>query len=485
VRQLLTLHARIREEGPHVAPRKIIPARPSMLDPFKPEVERLLQKYPDAKGIRVLEELRSMGFQGGITLVRRHIAQLREKRAQPPVVRFETSPGRQGQMDWSPYRLKLRGGAQIEVLCFSYILAFSRRHFIDFTLHRDFHTLIRRHVDAFHHYGGVVRECLYDNEKTVVLRWEAGQPVYNPAFLRFITHYQCRPVACRPRTPQTKGKIERPFQYIESSLLNCREFDDLDDLRACARWWMANKSDLHLHDTTRRTPLELFVEQEKDALLPLPAHDYDTAEIAYVVGRDEGSVVFQTNRYSIPPQLVGSILTLRATESQVELYDPQMNRLALHPRLPEGAHLKNELDEHKDAPREARFGLDSIKDVFLTIGEEAERFLEGLKYKFPRNPGFHARRILTLRERYHSDDVHRAIAHANRYRAFDSASVERILKAKFTPRTLEQLGSDRAADALRNTLPKVPQRPLSVYRDAFSPTPTPITPEEPDDKDRT
>lgn len=282
----------------------------SKLDPFKGDISRLLTQYPNARGIRVLEELRVLGYTGGISLVRAHLANLRNKPADKAVVRFETEPGRQGQFDWSPYSLKFRDGSHAEVLCFSYVLGFSRRQFIDFTLHRNFHTLIRRHVDTFHYFGGVVRECLYDNEKTrsavaVVQRWEAGQPVYNRiggplAFLRFITHYQCRPVACRPRTPQTKGKVERPFQYIESSLLNCRDFDDIDDLRECGRWWMANKSDLHLHDTTRRPPIELFIEQEKAALLPLPAHDYNTAELAYVLGREEGFVEFETNRYSVP-----------------------------------------------------------------------------------------------------------------------------------------------------------------------------------------
>jgi transposase len=458
----------------------VAPPRASKLDAFKPDVERLLRQYPDARGTRVLEELRALGYTGGSTILRAHLARLRKAQARPPVVRFETLPGRQGQFDWSPYKLKFRDGSRVEVLCFSYILAFSRRHFIDFTLHRDFHTLIRRHVDAFHYYGGVVRECLYDNEKTVVLRWEAGQPVYNPAFLRFITHYRCRPVACRPRTPQTKGKIERPFQYIESSLLNCRDFDDFDDLRAFGRWWMANKSDLHVHDTTRRTPLELFTEQEKDALLPLPAHDYDTAEIAYVIGRDEGIVVFETNRYSIPPNLVGSLMTLRATETELELFDPQMNRVALHPRLPGGAFLPSLLDEHTQAPRELRFGIESVRDVFLTLGEQAEHFLSGLMRKFPRNPGFHARRILALRERYHSDDLHHAIAHANRYQAFDSAAIERILKAKFTQRTLEQLKDDQAADSLRHTLPRVTQRPLSAYNEVLSPAPPTLSPEDAD-----
>ena len=137
-------------------------------------------------------------------------------------------------------------GEKSQVLCFSYILGFSRRQYIDFTLRRDFFTLIRRHTDAFQYFGGNPRECLYDGEKTILLRWEAGRPVFNPKFIDFITHYQCRPVACRPGSPKTKGKIEAPFKYVENNLLNAREFYDLEDLRAVARWWMKEKSDRHV-----------------------------------------------------------------------------------------------------------------------------------------------------------------------------------------------------------------------------------------------
>ncbi len=108
--------------------------------------------------------------------------------------------------------------------------------------------------DAFAYFNGTPAQCLYDSEKTVVLRWEAGKPVINPAFADFSTHYRIRPVICQRRHPETKGKVERPFQYVEGNLLSGREFQDIEDLRACARWWMKEKSDMHRHETTGRPP---------------------------------------------------------------------------------------------------------------------------------------------------------------------------------------------------------------------------------------
>lgn len=200
-----------------------------------PKIEELLATYPDITGVRMFEELQEVGYRGGISILRGALRSMRRRPKRDPIIRFETDRGLQGQMDWSPYTIHFSRGGKTTVLCFSYILAFSRRHYIDFTLHRDFFTLIRRHRDAFEYFTGLPRQCLYDNEKTVVLRWEAGRPVFNPAFIAFITHYQCKPIACRPGRPETKGKIEAPFLYVEKNLLNAREFQDLEHLRATAR----------------------------------------------------------------------------------------------------------------------------------------------------------------------------------------------------------------------------------------------------------
>ncbi len=98
-------------------------------------------------------------------------------------------------------------------------------------------------MHAFHHLGGIARVCLYDNFKAVVLRHDADGVLYNPKFLAFATHYGFRPQACRVRRPQTKGKVERKFHYVESNLLNGRTFETLEHLNEVTAWWLANVAD--------------------------------------------------------------------------------------------------------------------------------------------------------------------------------------------------------------------------------------------------
>jgi len=465
VRRILRRHENQRDQGHDI----LRPARKraSKLDPYQETIRGLLEKYPRITGQRLFEELCAAGYDGGVSILRDRLRRLRPGPKKTPIIRFETEPGLQGQMDWSPYTIRFLKTGKDVVECFSYILGFSRRHYIDFTSRRDFFTLIRRHQDAFSHFAGVPAQCLYDSEKTVVLRWEAGRPVINPAFSAFITHYRCHPIICSRGRAETKGKIERPFQYVEGNLLCGREFQDLDDLRACARWWIRERSDTHVHDTTGRPPLEIFLEQELPALGSLPLHPYDCAEVALRVCDLEGYLEFETNRYPVPYEHVADILTMKATEQEIIVYSPELEIIVRHERAPAGGRITRD-GSAIHGVRTVRYGLEPIREQFLHLGEHAGEFLQGLLSVHARNPGFHARYILHLKERYHTDDINLALGHACRYHACDCKAVERILAAKARPRTLESIRNERAAEQLRALLPRITQRSLAEYSVLFA-----------------
>jgi len=461
IRRIIRSHREQRDSGHDVLAQRKIARRNSKLDAFKPMIQTLVEKYPAITGVRVCEELAASGFEGQRTIVTDYLRTIRPQPKKEPVVRFETPAGYQGQMDWSPYTIDFTRAGRLKVLCFSYILGFSRRQYIDFTTERRFYTLIRLHQDAFAYYNGVPKTCLYDGEKTVILRWEAGQAVFNPAFTAFITHYCCRPVACRPGRAQTKGKIEAPFLYIEKNLLNGRKFEDLQDLRRMGAWWLANRSDTHVHDTIGRAPLELFTQSEQAALTALPVHPYDSAEVALRVCRVDGFLEHETNLYSVPFEYVADILTVKATEHEIIVYSPQLEVIAHHERQPMGASGKLENPDHRKSGK-LRYGLEPVKEAFLALGDSAHDFLQGLAHRHPHHCGFQARYILRLKELYHCEDIHKALVHAIKYCAFDAKTVERILKARFTPRRLEHI-SARSIEQSLALLPEIKQRPLEEY----------------------
>lgn len=456
VTHALKRHEEQRAQGndPLPGPRQ---SRRGKLDRWETFIGNLLEKYPKITAVRVHEELQAEGYEGGYTMVRERVRQLRPKPKVVPVIRFETAPGVQGQMDWSEYTLHFRQTGAQRVWCFSYILGFSRRQYIDFTTNRRFPTMIRRHRDAFTYFGGVPRECLYDGEKTVISRWEAGRPVFNPAFLAFITHYGCKPIGCLPGRPQTKGKVEKPFQSVEGNLLNGRDFEDLDNLRRVARWWLEHRSDTHPHRTTKQSPLDRFMEKEKDALLPLPYRPYDTSEIKYVVGRDDGYIEFETNLYAVPYDFILCILIVKADEHEIRVYTRDVVEIARHPRFPAGACQKREDPAYHESARR-RHGLEPVRAQFLELGCYAETFLGGLRQN-GRQVGAQVRRILKLLEVYEPPSINLAFKRAIRYHAYDASAIENILKARFRPRHLESWHKKKP----QHKIPSIEQRPLGDY----------------------
>lgn len=426
-----------------------------LLDPFDETIRGLLARYPRITATRMLEELRREGYQGSYTILRQRLKQLRARGDQKPVARFETEPGRQAQMDWAVYTIDFTGEGRRRVNLFSYVLGYSRRQYLRFTDSQDFQTTIREHVRAFQHLGGVATECLYDNMKTVVDRIEDDEPIYNAQFLSFATHYGFRPKACRVRRPQTKGKVERPFHYVETNLLNGRTFTSLEHLNQTTAWWLEHVADVRVHRETKKTPLAAH-EEELPHLLPLPEHAYDTARVVYRVVNVEGLVSYQNNGYSVPWRLIGQTLPLRITEDELIAYESPLNEVARHRLLPRDRRGQRIVEASHRPADNRREQLQQLRQRFEELGDMARRFFQGLVQSQPQVRS-QAKKTLALLSLYHRRDVLAAMERAVRYRAFSWKSLERILAVRARPKTGAQSLSDSFPPPLLDDDPVAPR----------------------------
>lgn len=450
-------------------------SRGSILDQHIPFVQDLLARWPSMTALRIHEELRSRGFAGQYTIVKELVRRLRPQACRRPVLRFETGRGLQAQMDYATYEIDFSEEGRRRVNLFSYVLGYSRRQYLHFTESQDFETTIREHVRAFTHLGGVATTCLYDNMKVVVSRYEGEEPIYNTRFLAFATHYRYKVWACRRRRPCTKGKVERPFHFVEMSLLNGRQFRSLEHLNEVTAQWLAEVADVRIHRETKRRPIDLHAE-ELPYLIALPEKPFDTAEVVYRTVNAEGMVAYRQNFYSVPWRYLGQVLPLRITEEELIVYGSDLEVLARHrvwPRSTTGQ--RSELPEHRPQEdgkqREAH-----LRQCFAELGPAASRFLEGL-LKTHRMGKDQASRVLALLETYRKTDVANALERAARFGAFSLRAVERILAAQAQPKTpLESLDDQQQQHLgeILNDRP-VPPRPTADYEQLY------LDPQEPPD----
>lgn len=448
------------------APSPKARARGSILDPYEPILKELLAKYPNLTVERAVQELRGRGFPGHYTIVRQRIRLLRPRAAATPVARFETGPAAQAQMDFGVYDLDFTREGRRRVCLFSYLLGYSRRQYLRFVEAMDLATTLREHVRAFHHLGGVARVCLYDNFKAVVLRHDADGPLYNPRFLAFATHYGFRPQACRVRRPQTKGKVERRFFYVETNLLNGRTFDTLDHLNEVTAWWLANVADVRVLRDFKESP-QVRHERERPQLLPLPSADFDTALVVYRHVNVEGFVTHRLNLYSVPWSFIGQVLPVRVTDTEVIIYTIGLDEIARHPLATGTATGERRTIKSHHPTDDPRQRARLLRQRFGELGPTAVQFLDGLLAKQTYGK-LQAQQLLALLAHYHRDDGLKALERAVRFGAFSLAAIRRILAAHARPKPLlDELARDALDPRLREE--PIGPRPTSAYQDLLLP----------------
>jgi transposase len=303
----LTGHSRntvrkvLREKAPQTFKK---PERKSLLDEFKPYIEQRYQQCA-LSCVRLLDEIRPMGYHGKIDTLRRFVRTLKPaiRAREKMTVRFETPPGKQSQADWAYCgRFADGAGKLVSIYCFVIILSYSRAMYVEFTTSMKLPVLIGCHLRAFDYFGGWTETILYDNMKQVRIDGET----LNPLFLDFASHYGITIKTHQPRRPRTKGKVERMVDYIKDNFLNGRTFSDLNDLNTQSLRWLDTVAHARVHATTGEQPAALL-KQERSQLTPLDqvAPYQLTLKDSRVVDTS-GFVRYRGSRYSVPPTHVGS-----------------------------------------------------------------------------------------------------------------------------------------------------------------------------------
>jgi transposase len=409
--------------------------RSSKLDAFKPAIDQLLEQDPAAHAPVVTQRLRTLGYDGGETIVKDYLRALHaQSKARRAYVRVEPGPGERFDIDWGHFGALLYNRTPRKLYAFCLVEAHSRKIYLEFTHSQSFETFVRCHIHAFEEFGGCARELWFDNLATAVAEHEGNLVRFNPRFLAFAREYSFVPRACHVAAAWEKGKVERAIGYVRQNFWPLRSFADLADVNAQARHWVQEIANQRKHRETGQAPEERF---QREFLRPIPllAPDYrDTAEA--LVHKDL-RLSFDGNRYCVPPRYVGHKLTVKANSTSVAIYD-QSKELVCYARSWErgrtfGAErFQKELFTQLEAAQRSA----AQQRLVRLLGSTSEYYLRKLA-ETDRNLARQVRELLELVRDYGPEAVAAALDKAYAAQAFGADYIANILRQQQTRRDIQ------------------------------------------------
>lgn len=312
--------------------------RKSSIDDFKPIIESLLSK----ESIQVFYYKRVLwqylkdnhGLSCAQSSFRRYISNNPEfndyfKRRKKGYIsnnstmRYETDKGHQAQLDWKEnIDFVLSNGEIININIFVLILSYSRFRVYKLSLEKTQDILFSFLNESFEIFGGVPKELLTDNMKTVMdqprTAYRSGK--VNNKFQQFADDYGFKVRPCIAGRPNTKAKVEAPMKLLDEirAYNGTLNFDELHNLVSR----LNNRINGTCHTSTGKIPV-LHLEKEKDFLLELPTEQirnhYNIITTSVKVNR-QSMISYKSNQYSVPPEYIGKKLKLQVYDNQLHLY---------------------------------------------------------------------------------------------------------------------------------------------------------------------
>jgi transposase len=423
----------------------------AQLIPYRDEVLRMLK----AKliGTRILNELRRQGYAGGATALYDFMAELRKDlphQRKKAVCRFETAPGVQAQFDWSPYEILL-GGVTVHVIVYDLILAYCRRKFYWPSFRENQESVFEALERGFQHFGGTTSELLVDNPRVFVIDPRPGHFTWNPHFLDFCKHYRLEPRACLPRRPETKGKVERPFYFLEQHFIKGNEFVDFPDF--CRKLSDFNMElDYRMHQALGIAPIERF-EEEREALCPLPTAMLSGSCSLFRKVSWDCLISYDASKYSVPFTYAGKDVWVRVSQgAYLEILSRGGEKLAYHKLSLKKGSIVIDDTHYEGLKKQSPRTMTNLRRAFEEEFPEDGLFLEKLIAQQKQNTYKHLRAIIELLSLYPREKMREAFAIGMQYNAFSS---------QFICGFLEKRGQMKAEEPTMMSMVPIPKMSFS------------------------
>jgi len=395
-------------------------------------IERHLQKS------RVLEDIKSKGYKGSKSAFYRfcdNIKQAEAKTFKP----YETAPACQAQFDWSPYTISIKGNI-VNVHVFSYIHGFSRWRVYEASLSQTMSSVFEALENSIIESGGACERLQTDNAKCFVTNASKDNLVWNTRYLAFCGHYGFKNTRSFPRHPWSKGKVERPFNFLYEHFIKGNAFDSFEDFIARLKIFQ-DKVNNRIHATTNEKPAVLF-EKERFLLSGLPPTRYVSIKEEVRKVTADCLISYGGNRYSVPYIFATKEVWIKVSKGYfIEIYSSQNKLIAKH-KL---SHEKGKVimvDEHYKNSAVERGNWQRLSAMFIEIFPNCSWLPEKLKTQKRINPNYHLTRIIDMAKYYQKKDMEKAFEMSRDYNLYNVHLIKNFLEKNAAPFEIEPLRID-------------------------------------------
>ncbi len=223
-----TVRNAVRSEQP---PRYVRAETGSIVDAVEPQIRELLKQFPEMPATVIAERI---GWDRSMTVLKERVRLLRPVYAPAdPASRTAYEPGEVAQCDlwFPPARIPLGHGQDGAPPVLVMTSGYSQWRTAVMIPTRTAEDLVLGQWAVIGQLGGVPKLLVWDNEGGVG-RHRGADPKLTPQFTVLRGLLGTRIYVCRPRDPETKGKVERTNGYFETSFLPGRRFTSPADFNA-------------------------------------------------------------------------------------------------------------------------------------------------------------------------------------------------------------------------------------------------------------
>jgi transposase len=336
-------------------------------------------------------------------------------------------PPGEAQVDFGYAYVDL-AGERIQLALFVMTLPYSDAVFIQAFPRECTESFQEGHVRAFAFFGGVPTRISYDNSRVMVAKITGSRSrELTHEFLRLKSHFLFESHFCLVRRANEKGKVEGLVGFGRRNfLVPVPKVETVEQLNEA----LAERCRADLTRTLRGRSgsKEQLLQDEQEALLPLPQESFEARRVTQVAADSLSLVSFDSNRYSVPVKHAHRSITVVATVDEVKLIDGD-RLIARHPRswkkhqdIFEPIHYLALLEKKPGGFDYAR-PLENwmLPECFLDLRRLVETQPEGLGTR-----GFI--RVLLLLEMFSLDELQAAVEYALDIGIHDADSIRMVLE---------------------------------------------------------